>query len=147
MFLGPWLDAGEVVGRVVGIKDGDTFELLVEGVEGKQTLDVRIDGIDAPEKKQSYGAAAKEALSDLIFNKNIRLDEHGVDRFGRTIADVYFGEVDIGLQMVSLGFAWHYVRYAPENETLRDAQAKAMEGKVGLWADPQKPRAPWNFRR
>ncbi|MDQ0073388.1 endonuclease YncB(thermonuclease family) [Variovorax boronicumulans] len=35
---------------------------------------VGFDGIDAIEKKQSFGPRAKEALSDLVYMKDVELD-------------------------------------------------------------------------
>lgn len=51
-------------GRVVKIADGDTFTLLVNN---REQVKVRLDGIDAPEKKQAYGNKAKQYLSSMIW--------------------------------------------------------------------------------
>ena len=38
----------EISGKVIGVTDGDTIKVLVE----KETITVRLEGIDAPESKQ-----------------------------------------------------------------------------------------------
>ena len=48
-------NAETVSGRVVGVADGDTITVLdADKVQHK----IRLDGIDAPEKKQAFGIAA-----------------------------------------------------------------------------------------
>lgn len=46
--------------KVIGVKDGDTFVLLIDGKE--QT--VRFAHIDCPEKKQPFGTKAKQFVSE-----------------------------------------------------------------------------------
>ena len=55
----PHADADTLVGKTVGISDGDTITVLVDRREVK----VRVAGIDAPEKKQAFGQRSKESLS------------------------------------------------------------------------------------
>jgi|SRR5271165_4186234 len=56
--------------RVVGVTDGDTFRVLVAG---QQLLRIRLAFCDAPEKKQAFGARAKQAMSELVFGRDIEL--------------------------------------------------------------------------
>ena len=58
------VSAETLTGRVVGVHDGDTLTLLVEG---NRQIKVRLAGIDAPELSQPYGQKAKQALSNLAF--------------------------------------------------------------------------------
>jgi endonuclease YncB( thermonuclease family) len=59
--------------------------------------------------------------------------------------------VDVGLEQVRRGLAWHYVRYAHEQgAAVRAAYAQAeidakREGS-GLWST-RDPTPPWDFRR
>ncbi len=57
-----------VVGKVVGVHDGDTATVLDSD---KTQYKVRFNGIDAPELKQDFGSKSKRNLSDLIFGKEV----------------------------------------------------------------------------
>jgi len=48
--------------------------------------------------------------------------------------------------MVLTGYAWWFVRYAPDEEHLLEAQEGAKEAKRGLWAEPEAVR-PWDWRK
>ena len=74
----------EFTGPVVSILDGDTIEVL----HYAQPERVRLSGIDCPEKGQAYGNNAKHAASALVFGKEVILQTHGYDKYGRTLADV-----------------------------------------------------------
>jgi micrococcal nuclease len=76
--------AADFTGRVVGIIDGDTIEVL-----HNQHLEcVRLSGIDCPEKEQDFGQRAKQAASDLAFGKEVTLQTYGYDKYQRTLGDV-----------------------------------------------------------
>ncbi len=73
--------SSELQGRVVSIADGDTFTLL--SVD-KQQIRIRLAEIDTPESGQPYGNRARQALSELVFGKEIRVDVQDIERYGRT---------------------------------------------------------------
>jgi nuclease-like protein len=79
----------EHIGRVVGIADGDTFTFLVD----RQRLRIRLAEIDTPEKGQPYGNRARQALSDMIFERAVRVVEIDHDRYGRVVGRVYVGSL------------------------------------------------------
>lgn len=76
-----------LLGKVVKVIDGDTITVLVN----HQEMKIRLNAIDAPERGQDFGQKSKEALADLVFGKDVRIETHGKDRYGRTIGDVYVG--------------------------------------------------------
>lgn len=128
--------AGKYSGKVVGITDGDTVTILSNGQEVK----VRLAGIDAPEKGQAFGQAAKTHLSDLIFGKQVEIEATKKDGYGRTIGKIFLDGKDINLQMVADGYAWHYKTYAkeqsPVDRTLyADTHNAASNRRSGLWID------------
>ena len=48
--------------------------------------------------------------------------------------------------MVSEGHAWHYVKYAPDDMALKQAEENARNNKLGLWSKID-PTPPWEFRK
>lgn len=133
-----------LTGRVVKIADGDTFTLLVNEHE---QVKVRLEGIDAPEKKQAFGNKAKEFLSSMIWNQGeVTIKVSKKDRYGRSVAKVSTSAVeDVNLEMIKAGYAWHYTDYS-NDELYSGAESKAREDKVGLWQDPN-PIRPQDFRK
>jgi endonuclease YncB( thermonuclease family) len=120
--------AADPRGKVVGIADGDTLTILADGQQTK----VRLWGIDAPERKQPFGNASKKRLAELCHGKEVSVETRGQDRHGRTLGIVTVGE-NVNLRMVQDGYAWHYVRYAPDAKDYAAAEKEAREAKRGLW--------------
>lgn len=133
--------AESLTGRVVGISDGDTITVLVE----RQQVKVRLADIDAPESKQAFGSRSKQALSDLCFHKDARLETQGKDQYGRTIATVHCAGRNANAEQVWQGMAWVFDRYARPDSPLYVLQEQAKAARRGLWGEP-KPTAPWEWR-
>jgi endonuclease YncB( thermonuclease family) len=135
-------------GRVVGVTDGDTITVLDgQSVEHK----IRLMGIDAPEKAQPFGQHAKQSLSDLVFGRTVAVDWQKLDRYGRIVGKVLVGGLDANLEQVRRGLAWHYKKYASEQDAIDRAsysqtEIEAQNGQRGLWADPM-PVPPWDWRK
>jgi endonuclease YncB( thermonuclease family) len=134
-------------GWVVEVADGDTLTVL--DAQKKQHK-IRLLGIDAPEKAQPFGQKSKESLSGLAFQKQVQVRSSKQDRYGRTVGQVFVGNMDVCLEQVRLGMAWHYKTYqreqSPEDRVLYDrAESQAREQRVGLWQDPS-PVEPSVFR-
>jgi len=146
LLAGPLL-AAEYAGRVVGVSDGDTLTLLVpDGASFKQ-VKVRLGEIDTPESRQPYGQRAKQALSDLAYNKEARVVVQDTDRYGRTVGRVFVGGVDVNAEMVKQGAAWVYRQYA-RDRSLLTLEAEAKAAQRGLWGLPETERCPpWDWRK
>ena len=129
-------------GEVVAISDGDTVTLLISS---KHTIEVRLQGIDAPEKGQNFSEKAKGALSTLVFGRTVALDIEGRDRYGRTLGSLYVNGLNVNLELVKMGLAWHYRRYS-NDRGLAEAEAIARRAGMGLWSMPN-PIPPWEYRR
>jgi endonuclease YncB( thermonuclease family) len=135
-------------GRVVGIQDGDTVTVLDAS---NQQHRIRIAGIDAPEKAQAFGAAAKENLARLAFGRQADVRCSKRDRYGREVCNVYVGARDVGLEQVRSGHAWWYREYAREQvpddrKVYETAESEARGARRGLWHDAS-PTPPWDWRR
>ena len=135
--------AGQITGRVVGIADGDTLTVL-DGTL-RQTK-VRLAEIDTPESGQPYGSRAKQALSALVFGKEVRVMVVDTDRYGRTVGRVYADALDVNAEMVRQGAAWVYRKYSRDPSLLLLEQ-EARAARRGLWALPETERTPpWEWR-
>ncbi len=141
--LAPRVMAAEIVGRVVGIADGDTLTVLDAA---QQQTRVRLAEIDAPESRQPYGSRAKKVLSDLVFGKSVRVVVQEIDRYGRTVGRIYVDSTDVSAAMIRQGAAWVYRQYSRDPSLLRLEQ-EAREARRGLWALPEAVSTPpWEWR-
>jgi micrococcal nuclease len=79
--------------------------------------------------------------------KDVTLLTHGLDKYGRTLADVLLPDgTNVNHSMVRDGWCWWYRKYAPGDTVLEGLEQEAREAKKGLWADPQ-PVPPWEWRK
>jgi micrococcal nuclease len=130
-------------GKVIAIIDGDTYDILLEG---NKTERVRMDAIDAPEKGMPFYKVAKNYLSELCFQKEVRLVYIGIDQHGRSINRSFLTDgTDLSKEMIRNGLAWHYKEYSSDKE-LAELEIQARNKKIGLWAD-KKPMEPWLCRK
>lgn len=132
----------EFEGKVTGIKDGDTFEILRDGKPER----VRLSDIDSPESAQPFGKAAKKYASDLCFGKTVRVEpKKKRDRYGRILGTIYVDDtLNINAEMVAAGYAWRY-KYS-RNKKYGAFEDKARESHSGLWAGDD-PIDPWLWRK
>jgi len=136
------LFAEEIVGRVVRVVDGDTITVLSTSTTQYK---IRLQGIDAPEKKQAFGNASRKFLSGLVANREVRVTYAKRDRYGRILGTVFVDGRDINLEMLKAGMAWHYKKY-DTNPTYAKAETEARTARRGLWQD-KNPTPPETFRR
>jgi endonuclease YncB( thermonuclease family) len=134
-------------GVVVSVSDGDTITVLDEN---RQQQHVRLAGIDAPEKRQPFGARSREHLAALAFNQQTMVDFRKRDRYGRIVGRVSVGGRDVGLAQIEAGMAWHYKQFqneqsANDRENYAEAERQARAARLGLWTD-EVPQPPWEFR-
>ena len=104
--------------------DGDTIS-----VKGER---IRILGIDAPEsfgsrcdRELKLALKAKERLRALLNSGPLSIERQGTDRYGRTLARVYAGGVDVGQALLAEGYV---LRYAPG--------LAAKEARLKVWCGP-----------
>ncbi len=98
--------------RVIGVDDGDTFEVSMDGV--KETI--RLVGVDTPETHhpskpvQCYGLEASDYTEELIGGKQIRLKsdtkQPNRDKYGRLLRYAYLQDGrELNELLVSKGYA------------------------------------------
>ncbi|MFM2183264.1 MAG: hypothetical protein RJB61_1558 [Actinomycetota bacterium] len=128
---------------VVGVVDGDTIDVIVEGRRER----IRLIGIDTPETLkpdtpvECYGPEASARTDELLpASTPVRLerDIEPRDAFGRLLAYVYRAAdgLFVNLHLVAAGFA-RPLPFEPNTAhagAIASAAASARSQSLGLWA-------------
>lgn len=133
---------GVLYGPLVEVKDGDTLIVKIQGY----AMTLRLAEIDAPEMDQPFGEAARKKLSTLIGRQTCVVVPVDADRYGRTIARLWIGNVYVNKELVRLGMAWFNSEYATD-ASIYDTENEARDDRRGLWSLPLEQRvSPWDWR-
>jgi endonuclease YncB( thermonuclease family) len=146
-FLSPAI-AETLTGRVLRVIEGDRIVLLTPGGAQQQ---VRLLGIDAPERGQTDGARSQDYLAERLTGRFVVVVYQRRDRFGAIIGQVRLGGVDVNLEQIRAGMAWYYRHQATEltpSERIvyEQAEQEARREHRGLWAG-ESPVSPWEWRQ
>ncbi len=108
-------------GIVTNVYDGDTFTLVSKLPYDNSPLykfKVRIAGIDCPEirgksqEEKDMAQAAKKEVMELILYKEVTLENIGLEKYGRLLADVFVKDenktINIGQHLLNKGLAKVY---------------------------------------
>ena len=140
-------EGDEIPVRVLRVMDGDS--LRVRDIRSRRNLEVRLEGIDAPEIGQRHSQSSRRYLERLARGQ-LSLLVTGVDQYGWVLGVLRKARADgrsLNRAMVEAGWAYHYEQYAPRARVLRDAQALARRERRGVWAGGDEPMRPWDYRR
>ena len=137
--------------KVEGVSDGNTITAFTP--EGTK-FQVRLAGISAPEvprrKKpgQPFGEEARNYLALLIGGRTVRVETNGNRGDKRILAVVFFGPINVNVDMVQQGLA-EVNRGACQAycRDLRVAELRAKRDRVGMWAQREKYESPAAFRK
>lgn len=124
---------GGTTAAVVGVTDGDTIRVELDGAERP----LRLIGIDAPERGECFHDAATEALRDLVSGRQVTLvrDTSDRDDHGRLLRYVSVHGEHVNAVLVRQGFALAR-RYPPDTARageLAAAEEQARADGAGLW--------------
>lgn len=138
----------DYIGDVIKIADGDSVTILDKY---KVQHKVRLVGIDAPERKQPFGKRSKQSLSDLVYRKLVTVKSSKRDQYGRELGKILINGVDVNLEQIRRGMAWHYNVYkydlsVSDRQTYAETERKARMMRNGLWID-SAPLPPWIWRK
>ena len=133
--------AEEFSAKVIVVMDGDTVLVLRDNMRIK----VRLAEIDAPEIAQPFGEKSKQSLAELVLNKQVHVDSQAVDVYGRLVALIKVGDLNVSHEQVQRGMAWASSR-SKKGKTLLTLQNGAKKTKRGLWSQTN-PMPPRNWRK
>jgi endonuclease YncB( thermonuclease family) len=113
--------------KVVRVIDGDTLDLL-------DKTRIRLWSIDAPEAGLCGYQPAKDRLTELVLNKNIRIGE-SFERGGRLIALIYVNNTLVNAEMLKNGWGRSDSYNHSEREKIRQAYQYARSNKLGIFSE------------
>lgn len=143
IFFSSSLLFSQTTAKVIAISDGDTITVLLEDKTSKK---LRLAEVDCPESGQPFGKNAKQFTADQIFGKQITFIETDKDRYGRSIAKVYYDkEKYLSAELIKAGLGWWYFYYS-KDKSLGEFEEQAKRNKIGLWQD-KEAISPWDFRK
>lgn len=119
-------------GVVTHVTDGDS--LWVRPASGGAPREVRLQGIDAPEICQAFGASARDALAARVLHRRVAVNSRARDSYRRALGRVTLNGQDLGAWMVGRGYAWSY-RFHRDVGPYAAQEARARNARLGLWAD------------
>jgi endonuclease YncB( thermonuclease family) len=88
------------------------------------------------------GTAATRHLARMIGHAEVRCDDLGPDKYGRTLGRCFVGQLNLNAAMVRDGYAWAYVKYSRDYVGL---EAEARLARVGIWQGDAMPA--WDYRK
>ncbi|MEO0327754.1 MAG: thermonuclease family protein [Pseudomonadota bacterium] len=128
--------------------DGDS--LMLDGVE------IRLEGIDAPELSQSCttaknsektylcGREARAFLRDLIRGQDVVCTSSEQDKFDRQLSTCFIGKTNLNAKMVAEGWAVAFGRYQTEENAARGAARGIWTGGFTMpqqWRDENNSKS------
>lgn len=123
--------ADAIPAELVAVFDGDTLLVRLAGAEEE----VRLLGINSPERDECFGAAARAAADDLLRAVPLLAEVIGErDQFGRLLAYAYAGGTPVNLALIAGGYALALQTDHPRLAEFRAAEERAFADRAGLWS-------------
>ena len=136
------LSQEKIIGRVINVKDGDSFQLLDDN---NKIHEIRLAHVDCPEKKQAFGRTAQLYTFNFVFGKQVTANVESIDRYYRKISVIEVDGENLNENIIRDGYAWHFKKYS-KSSVHSNLEITARNQKRGLWIEANA-KAPWEFRR
>lgn len=161
---------GDLSDLDIYVSDGDTFRIknpealsgtlnIAKYMNDKDQLEIRIQGIDAPEKKQvcyrmngerfDCAGDATRALAGLLSDGTLYCVKAGTS-YDRVVMRCSVDNKSVGARMVSQGHAFFdpNPRYTKGVYRLQlsTAEGQAKINGIGVWQQPEVVK-PWDWRK
>jgi endonuclease YncB( thermonuclease family) len=117
--------------ELITVFDGDTLLVRLDGVEEE----VRLLGINAPERDECFGSASRAAATALLEATPLLVEVIGErDQFGRLLAYVWAGGLPVNRRLLEEGHALVLQTDHPRRAEFLAAEERAFTAGTGLWA-------------
>ena len=106
-------------GKVIKVYDADTITIATKlpfNDSPLYRLSVRLNGIDAPEIKgtgvfseeKEAAKIARDFVANMVLNKYVVLKNIKTEKYGRVLADVYIGDINLNDYLITHRYAFKY---------------------------------------
>jgi endonuclease YncB( thermonuclease family) len=126
--------------KLINVIDGDTITVMDSKNE---TLKIRIIDIDCPEISQPFGIEAKNFTTSKLTYSDVKISIKGKDKYYRTLAEVYYGDISIAEELAKEGLAWSY---NTSNQKVLQYEKEAKAAMKNIWS-VYNPEPPWEYRK
>ncbi len=117
--------------QVLRVLDGDSLEAIIDGIE----TEVRLQGINAPERDECLGGESKERLEEVLASGPVQIAGVEFDQFDRLLGIVTAGGVPVNVTQVADGLAIPLAAESPIDGLVLAAEERARTLGAGIW-DP-----------
>jgi len=133
---------------IISVGDGDTIRIR----DGSEKLTVRLACIDAPEISQNpYGSRSRDFLKKVLpLGTKVTLRIQTIDRYGRSVAEVFTKKGNINESIIEQGHGFVYRRYLSKCNGSRYLSLERQAQKLGLgvWSTSSTGiQRPWDYRK
>jgi micrococcal nuclease len=137
------------LGEVKQVVSGQTVEVFLSGTS--EVVRVRIEGIDAPDWRQSpWGETAREKLTELVMGKGIKIETENPrrDRYNRLQGHLWQDQTLVSRELILSGCVLLNDRYPHSySKLLMESQEYARLMGYGIWNPKSAMRyTPNQFR-
>ncbi len=117
--------------RIVRVLDGDSLVAVIDGIE----TEVRLQGINAPERDECLGDESKRRLEEVLDGVPVQIAGTEFDQFDRLLGIVTAGGLPTNVTQVADGLAIPLAAESPIDALVLAAEERARALGVGIW-DP-----------
>lgn len=123
--------------HVCSVPDGDTF-ITCDGDE------IRLWGIDAPQRNQPYGELSRNALKAMVQDQDVFLQCMNRMVDNSRVCHVKLRKRSVNQSMVKRGLAFDWLTYS--KGVYREEEAYARTHRLGVWQQPDGGTRPWTYK-
>ncbi len=113
--------------KVVDVIDGDT--ILIEN-----SRKIRLAGVEAPETGLCGSTQSAQILDELVGERYVKIVPITTDTYGRDVATVYLGKVNINKQMISSGWTFYNSQDVPDREEVQKIHQQNQTNAIGIFS-------------
>lgn len=101
--------------KIISVYDGDTVTAMVDlGFYHFQQMKFRLYGIDTPElrgEEREEGLKVRDIVREMILDKDVIINSYKdkQEKYGRYLANIIIGDIDLNVWLVENGHAKEYL--------------------------------------